>query len=330
MVSLMQQRFLRLARAILIAISFMSTQAFAQKISEAIVYSPPPITVSAEPRIIRDCDNQPPVIRLSAESLISSSTTVRYAWRTSGGHIMGTGPNVTWDLAGLRPGYYKAYVDIASGTEGELCEAFSSTTVLVDSCPPPTPVCPAIAISSSTNLVPGEPVEFGAKVSGGSNELHNYIWTISAGTIISGQGTDFIRVDTSGLAGDSIIATVAVGGYPTECSAASVVHLPVPVECRKFDEFPHLTRNDEKARLDNFAVELLNDPRSNAYMIIYPGAEGPTHDVQRHTSRIVDYLINTRRVDGRRIVTLVGPTRSKLIIELWNCPQGAQPPKPSR
>jgi hypothetical protein len=325
----MQYRFLRLLPAVLIAVSFMYGQAVAQRINEAIVYSPPPITVSAEPRIIRDCDNQPPVIQLSSQSIISSGTTVRYTWRTSGGHITGSGPNVTWDLAGLRPGYYKAYVDVASGTDGEVCESFSSTTVLVDSCPPPTPVCPAIAISSTATPVPGEPIEFGAKIAGSSNELHSYTWTVSAGTIISGQGTDFIRIDSSGLAGDSIIATVAVGGYPTECSASSVVNLPVPVECRKFDEFPHLTRNDEKARLDNFAVELLNDPRSNAYVIVYPGAGGPSRDVQQHTTRIVDYLINTRRVDGRRIVTLVGPARSKLLIELWNCPQGAQPPKPS-
>ncbi len=243
---------------------------------------------------------------------------------------MGSGPNVTWDLAGLRPGYYKAYVDIASSTDGEVCEAFSSTTVLVDSCPPPTPVCPAIAISSSATPITGEPVEFGAKIAGSSNELHNYTWTVSAGTIISGQGTDFIRVDTSGLAGYSITATVSVGGYPMECSAASVVHLPVPVECRKFDEFTDLTRNDEKARLDNYVIELQNDPTSNAYVIVYPGAQGPSRYVQQHTTRIVDYLINTRRVDGRRIVTLVGPARNKLLIELWNCPQGAQPPKPSR
>ena len=31
------------------------------------------------------------------------------------------------------------------------------------------------------------------------------------------------------------------------------MQFPVPVECRKFDEFPNIARNDEKARLDKAA-----------------------------------------------------------------------------
>jgi hypothetical protein len=153
-----------------------------------------------------------------------------------------------------------------------------------------------------------------------------YNWTVSAGRIIDGQGTDTIHVETTGLAGQSITATLSMGGYTLECSANCTVQFPVPVECRKFDEFPAIAYNDEKARLDNYAIELQNDPTATAYVIVYPGQRGRPGEVQRHTTRIVDYLVNSRGINAQRIVTLVGPVRDALLVELWLCPQGAKPP----
>jgi hypothetical protein len=50
--------------------------------------------------------------------------------------------------------------------------------------------------------------------------------------------------------------------------------------------------------------------------------------VQKQTTRLVDYLVNSRGISAQRIVTLVGPSRDELMIELWLCPQGAKPPAP--
>src|SRR5260370_42629324 len=83
-----------------------------------------------------------------------------------------------------------------------------------------------------------------------------------------------------------------------------------------------------KTRLDKFAVELQNDPTASAYVIVYPGRSGKPGDVQKHTTRIVDYLVNSRGIDARRTVTLVGRTRDELMVELWLTPQGATPPRP--
>ncbi len=47
-----------------------------------------------------------------------------------------------------------------------------------------------------------------------------YIWSISAGTIVSGQGTLSVLVNTKGIAdGAEITATLTVGGIPVECSS---------------------------------------------------------------------------------------------------------------
>src|SRR5262249_30134469 len=101
----------------------------------------------------------------------------------------------------------------------------------------------------------------------------------------------------------------------THLIAQLAVRLPprLPeVKKRKFDEYPSIARNDEKARLDNFAVELQSDPTATGYIIVYAGRSGKQGDVQRHMTRQVDYLVNSRGIDARRIVTLTGRTRDEL------------------
>lgn len=314
----------------LVGLNLFAIDVFAQKKGqETVVYSPPTLTLAASPSVVTVCDDgsTPAVVRLDANAKSPGGYPIRYSWRASSGRIQGDGANVTWDLTGARPGYHRVYVDIDTGSGDQLCQAFSSTRVLVNRCPPPAPVCPTVNIICPENPVVGQPLDFTATATGGSGP-HIYNWTVSAGTIISGQGTNSIRVDTTGLAGATVQATLTMGGYPMDCSATCTVQFPVPVECRKFDEFPDIARNDEKARLDNFAIELQNDPSSTAYVIVYPGQRGRPGDVQKHTTRVVEYLTNSRGIDARRIVTLVGPARSELMVELWTCPQGGKPPVP--
>ena len=73
-------------------------------------------------------------------------------------------------------------------------------------------------------------------------------------------------------------------------------------------------------------IELQNEPTATAYVIVYPGRGGKPGDVQKHTTRIFDYLVNSRGIDGRRIVTRAGPIRGEPAVELWICPQGAKAP----
>jgi hypothetical protein len=264
-------------------------------------------------------------VQLNARA--TSDYPIRYRWTTNVGRITGDGATVSWDLSGVQPGYYKAYVDIDTGSGDEACQAFSSTAVVVNRCPPPPPVCPNVSIICPERGEVGQPLTFSSNVSGGTPGVAPiYNWTVSAGRIIDGQGTPSIRVDTVGLAGQTVTATLSMGGYTMDCSATCSVQFPVPVECRKFDEYPTISYNDEKARLDNYAIELQNDPTATAFVIVYPGQRGRAGDVQKQTTRLVDYLVNSRGIGSQRIVTLVGPSRDVLLVELWLCPQGAKPP----
>jgi hypothetical protein len=315
-------------------VAFFSTPlVFAQKTTVvSSVNAPLTLSLTSDANIVTACaDGGAPQVRLTAKAVSPGGYPIKYKWSTSGGTISGEGPVVTWNLAGLKPGYHKASLDIQSIGSDASCQAFSSVTVLVNPCAAVQPVCPAIEITCPTNVGIDQPLTFTSRYSGGvpANVTPAYNWTVSAGRIIEGQGTDTIKVDTTGLAGQTVRTSLSIGGYNLECAADCAISIPLPkLNSRKFDEFPDIARNDEKARLDNFVIDLQNDPTATAYVIVYPGRSSKRGDVQHHAGRIVDYLVNSRGLDRRRIVTLVGPAREALFVELWITPQGATPPNP--
>jgi hypothetical protein len=317
----------------LVTLHLFASHVLAQKRQDILAtFVPLSLNLTADSTVVSICavGDQRPQVRLNAQASSPAGNPLRYRWSTDSGRISGDGSTVTWDLSGLAPGHYKAYVEVESGSIGGECQAFSATNVLVSPCPPVPPVCPNVAIVCPDNVAVDQPLTFSsnvASVSSGAQPIYN--WTVSAGRILEGQGTSSIRVDTTGLAGQIVRTTLSLGGYTIDCSANCAVQIPVPVQTsRKFDEFSDIARNDEKARLDNYAVEIQNDPTSSAYVIVYPGRAGRSGDVQKHTARVVDYLVNSRGIDARRIVTLVGRTRDELMVELWIAPRGATPPTP--
>jgi len=323
----------RFAVPIALAALLCSVPADAQKqkttTNASVANEPLKLSLTSDINIVSACSGAQQV-RLTANAVSPSGNPIKYKWTTSDGDINGEGPVVTWNVAGLKPGYHKASLNIVSaGSDGE-CEAFSSVTVLVNACAAVRPVCPAIEVTGPATVVLDQPITFTSKFSGGTTGITPaYNWTVSPGTIISGQGTGTVKVDTTGMAGQTIRASLSLGGYNLECYAETAVSIPVPkIISRRFDEFPDIARNDEKARLDNFAIEMQNDQTATAYVIVYPRKGGKRGEVQQHAARVVDYLVNSRNLDQHRIVTLVGPMRDQLGVELWITPQGATPPNP--
>jgi hypothetical protein len=93
----------------------------------------------------------------------------------------------------------------------------------------------------------------------------------------------------------------------------------------KFDEYGNIRFNDEKARLDNYAIQLQNDPTSTGLILVYGSCEG---EAQSRGDRAKDYLVNTRGIEAGRITVVDGGCRSDLTVQLWIVPQGATPPAP--
>lgn len=312
-------------------LAYRSTEASALRDDAALEPQAPTLQLDASSNTITVCPTNPAQasqVALAARAVSPQNNPIRYKWTSTGGRIVGDGPNTTWDFTGVQPGTYRATVEVNSGRELD-CTAFTSTLVVVRACPPP--VCPNITIYCPENVTLGQPLTFNANVGGITGNITPvYNWTVSAGTIVSGQGTPTIQVDTTGLGGQSVRASLDVGGFNLACSAscAAMIQVPVEIKPKKFDEFPDIARDDEKARLDNYAIELQNSPDSKGYMIVYPGRRTKTGIAQARADRMMNYLTRVRGIGQNRLVTMTGPTRDNLTIELWLVPTGATPPTP--
>jgi hypothetical protein len=247
----------------------------------------------------------------------------------TGGRLSGEGRQVTWDLTGVAYGSYTATVEVNDGNQHT---ANGTTTVTVAECPDckvPPPPCPTVSVSCPSEVDAGGSITFTASVTGGDpNMTPTYNWSVSAGTISSGQGTSTITVNTENLGSQSVTATVNIGGADPSCNATASCTTSVKPPKRtpvKFDEYGNIRFNDEKARLDNYAIQLQNDPTSTGTIIVYGSCEG---EAQQRGDRAKDYLVNTRGIEAGRITVVDGGCRSDLTVQLWIVPQGADAPAP--
>ena len=96
---------------------------------------------------------------------------------------------------------------------------------------------------------------------------------------------------------------------------------PPPTPPRKFDEYGNIRFNDEKARLDNYAITLQNEPGTTATIIVYGSCAG---EAQQRGDRAKDYLVNTRGIEAGRITVVDGGCRAELTVQLWIVPQVQQ------
>lgn len=205
---------------------------------------------------------------------------------------------------------------------------------------PPAPKSPCpfpVNVSAPQSVAEGEIITFAADVNYGGTAGLKYNWVLSPATarIMSGAGSPTITVDSTGLGGQRVIATVTAddGSADPACAqTAQAVAVVAAVEkkvlvAREFDECNNCTFDDQKARLDNLAVELQNDPSVYAHIIAYGGRTSPIGQVNRLMTRARDYLINERGIDGARIVVVNGGFREGDSVELWVVPTGAAAPR---
>ncbi|MET0650436.1 MAG: hypothetical protein ABW208_27830 [Pyrinomonadaceae bacterium] len=306
-----------------------------QTATPAPQYQPPTIKVDSDAQVVTLCPDAEstanPRVRLKATGYSPEGKPLRYRWTVSGGRLDTTeGTDVIWDLSDAQPGVYNASVTLESGPVGDpLCTAFTSTKIVVRNCPPPRPICPNVSIYCPDVQQAGTPITFTASISGGTVGVTPvYNWKVSAGSILSGQGSPTITVDTAGLGGQPITATVEVAGYNLDCRASCQAAVPAPPNPTKFDEIGEIQRDDEKARLDVFAIELQNSPGAQGYIIGYGGSNRRFGTGAQRAQRARDYVVQTRGIDASRIVTLDGGPRTTGSTQLWLVPPGATPPRP--
>jgi hypothetical protein len=195
-----------------------------------------------------------------------------------------------------------------------------------------TPPCQSVSVENSDTVDRTDhPIVFTARVKNDAvtSERLQYKWQTSAGTIMTGQNTSSISVDIVGLAGQSLTATVEIIGLGDSCSIASgtVRVIAKPFICGlAFDQYGDLKWEYEKARLDNFAIQLLNQPSSRGALIAFAGNPTYKGEAAHRLNRAVNYLVNVRNVPRERLTTTDAGHRTDLVMIMYVVPEGATLP----
>jgi len=194
-------------------------------------------------------------------------------------------------------------------------------------------------------------VQLAATASDPDGDTLLYTWTVTGGRV-TGDGPN-VTWDLAGVSPGTYTANVEVDDgcgcvaftstavtvdacncvatptpEPTPEPTPSPTPLPTPTP-RKIDEYGNIARNDVKARLDNFAIELQNDPNAQGYIIAYGGRRGVAGEAQTRADFAKNYLVNTRGITADRLITVDGGFKEEATTELWIAPTGVPPPTAS-
>lgn len=274
--------------------------------------------------------NDSTTINVSTSAVDPENDVLTYNYTVSGGRIVGQGKDVQWDLSGAGKGTYTITAGVDDGCG--LCGKTMTQTVSVVDCPDCKKICdcPSLTVSGPAGITnPGDAMTFTANVSGGSQDTVTYNWSVSAGTIESGQGTPSITVRTSaGDAGGNVTATVEIGGMDPTCGCPSTGSETAPVAAKptftQADQFNKATDDDVKARVDNFYTQLNSNPNSQGFIINY----GTPAEIKKRRAQIVK-AINFRKFDPSRVTFVDGPNNGNgPETKFYLVPPGADQPQP--
>ena len=228
---------------------------------------------------------------------------------------------------------WRKEIDIAAGRVKCITLGYLPPPALISS------VCPfPVNIAAPTQVTDGTIVTYSANVSYAGKKPLIYKWTVSPATarILKGAGTSDIEIDTTGLAGQRVTASVIVDDGSGEIGCRQIAQAATsvpPIEQRsiasnQFDICCGCASDDQKARLDNLAIELQNNPATTTYVIVYAARNSQQAHASGLLNRLKDYLVSKRGIDPSRVVTLDGGSRDEDCMELWVVPRGAVPPVP--
>jgi hypothetical protein len=269
-------------------------------------------------------------IDVSTTAVDPENDVLTYNYTVSGGRIVGQGANVQWDVSGLQKGTYTITSGVDDGCG--ICGQTQTKTITIAECPDCRQECecPSLTVSGPAGITaPGGTMTFTANLSGGSQDQVTYNWTVSAGTIESGQGTPSITVSVpSDMAGGNITATVDIGGMDPSCNcpanASETAGISPNPENTLIDEFGKATDDDVKARVDNWYIQLNQNPNAQGYVINY----GTPAEIRRRKAQI-QKAINFRKYDASRLTFVDGPDNGTgPDTKFYLVPPGADNPLP--
>lgn len=191
--------------------------------------------------------------------------------------------------------------------------------------------CPAINLSANSfSLTAGEPLTIKAEVKEGTNITYN--WSVSTGTIMSGQGTSAITIKTDGLGGMYLTATLEIGGVPANCPSVSSTSVEILEGPEMISMITYTNSSALTAAITKFTEQtgLKNpDARFTAFIYVYAG----TGTSAAQLKQVKDAVRNAFEKNGvfeYQYKIADGGKKKGATVELYKLPEGAKEPAPSR
>lgn len=187
--------------------------------------------------------------------------------------------------------------------------------------------CPTLSVTGPPGIVePNDSAIYTANVDTKGKELKiEYVWSINAGEILQGQGTNIIKVKQPEFY--SLVVTVEVKGFPKECpniASESSTYDPPPV-AKKIGEFLIPFSKIESLKNDKLIRAIQDDSTAQLYIIIgYKEKDLADRQTQKERN-FVDALAKENKIPADRI-TIVRIFNKKDSVEFWLVPAGATPP----
>ena len=175
-----------------------------------------------------------PIIQGETTGITANATDpegagLTYSWSaSSGAKVVGSGPNVTFESAGLSPGKYSVSVNVSDGKYSASC---STDVNVLKKNGPPTVSCEP----TSTSIIVGNSTTVRANATDPDNDKLTYSWTVNGQSVAStGPSIEF------GSAGRqpgnyTITANVSDGEFTRSCSSTVTVNekpnRPPTIQC---------------------------------------------------------------------------------------------------
>ncbi len=137
----------------------------------------------------------------------------------------------------------------------------------------------------------------------------SFHWTVSAGTITKGQGTQVIEVwTTREMNNSNVTATVEISGLPKDCARTSseTTFVSSGFHPNQIDEFGKLPKNDIRGRLDVLFHEVLNN-KDQVGFIALRRPPGSSQQRLKERSDLIKRHITFRKFPRERIVVCAEP-----------------------
>ena len=96
-----------------------------------------------------------------------------------------------------------------------------------------------------------------------------------------------------------MIALCLVCVFPVSDSSSTRVIEPATTP---FDEYGRINWETEQAHLDNFAIQLLQDPDVVGYIFVYDGNDLCDGEAQARAIRATKYLVERRGIPRNRVI----------------------------